>query len=133
MDVPLVMRYNANIVQHRLLFIEPRLLFVEPRLLLVEPCLLLVEPRLLLVEPSVELLAQLVKLSLQKLLDARETRLQTKFNSGIYDGPLKYRIDHKIINGLRVSRSRWTRFLAVSTISSFIICGKRPTGIMNNM
>ena len=68
MDVPLVTRYNANIVQHRL-FIEPRMLFVEPRLLFVEP--------------SVKLLAQLVKLSLQKLLDARETRLQTKFNSGI--------------------------------------------------
>ena len=55
MDVPLVTRYNANIVHHRLLFVEP----------------------------CIELLAQLVELSLQKLLDARETRLQTEFNSSI--------------------------------------------------
>ena len=55
MDVPLVTRYNVNIVHHRLLFVEP----------------------------CIELLAQLVELSLQKLLDARETRLQTEFNSSI--------------------------------------------------
>jgi len=55
MDVPLVTRYNANIVHHCLLFIKS----------------------------CIELLAQLVELSLQKLLDARETRLQTEFNSSI--------------------------------------------------
>jgi hypothetical protein len=55
MDVSLVTRYNANIIHHRLLFVKP----------------------------CIELLAQLVELSLQKLLDARETRLQTEFNSSI--------------------------------------------------
>ena len=55
MDVPLITGYNANIVHHCLLFIKS----------------------------CIELLAQLVELSLQKLLDARETRLQTEFNSSI--------------------------------------------------
>jgi hypothetical protein len=35
------------------------------------------------IKSCIELLAQLVKWSWQKLLDARETRLQTEFNSSI--------------------------------------------------
>src|ERR1700676_3508980 len=89
MDVPLVMRYNANIVHHRLLFVKP----------------------------CIELLAQLVELSLQKLLYARETRIQQQHLMWAIKTPNSA----QVINGLRVSRSRCTRFLAVSTTSSLLL------------